>query len=147
MPNGGDHPSHSGEPTVKIIMDSPEMPEATPNTKPAGILANAGVFVLLYLLFMLPTYYLPFVGSNSAILGVVAHSQGLGVNPAFWLHLGCLFMLICVAQVRGKSMGNEGLVVFPFLAAVFDLVPVLAWIPLIPTFLHLMAITQGSQKR
>jgi len=39
------------------------------------ILGNAVVFVIAYVLLMLLTYYLPYLGSNSAVVGGLARLQ------------------------------------------------------------------------
>ena len=106
-------------------------------------LGNAPVFVVAYVLFMLPTYYLPYVGSNSAIVGALGAAAGAGVNPAFWVHLGALLVLCFLCWVRGAYVGKGWLIVFPILAVVFDLVPGLSAIPMIPTIMHLLAIILG----
>ena len=107
------------------------------------VLGNAAVFVILYLLFMGPTYFLPFIGSNSAIIGTLGAASHMGVNPAFWLHLGSLLVLVAVAWFRGSAIGKSWLVIFPILAAVFDLAPGLNFIFLVPTVMHLLAIILG----
>ena len=106
-------------------------------------LGNAVVFVILYILFMLPTYYLPYLGSNSAIVGAMGAAAGKGVNPAFWPHLISLIVLVVVAWFRGAFVDKKWLIIFPILAAVFDLVPGLSAIPLVPTVMHLLAIILG----
>lgn len=106
-------------------------------------LGNTVVFVILYILFMLPTYYLPYLGSNSAILGALGAAAGAGVNPAFWPHLGSLIVLIVVAWFRGALIDKKWLIIFPILATVFDLTPGINNIPLVPTVMHLLAIILG----
>lgn len=111
-------------------------------------LGNPVVFVVLYILFMLPTYYLPYVGSNSAAVGTLGQlgaaagdlDASAGVLPQFWLHLGSLFILIAVTWFRGTVIDKKWLVTFPIVAAIFDLAPALNLIPLIPTVMHLLAI-------
>lgn len=106
-------------------------------------LGNAVVFVILYVLFMLPTYYLPYLGSNSVVIGAIGAAGGAGVNPAFWPHLGSLVILIVVAWFRGALVDKKWLIIFPILATVFDLVPGLSFIPLVPTVMHLLVIILG----
>jgi hypothetical protein len=106
-------------------------------------LGNTAVFVILYILFMLPTYYLPYVGSNSFLLNAAGVKAGAGMNPAFWPHLGSLIVLVVLAWFRGALVGKTWLVIFPILAAVFDLVPGLSSVPLVPTVMHLLAIILG----
>jgi len=105
--------------------------------------ANAPVFAIVYILFMLPTYYLPYVGSNSSALNALGAAAGAGLNPAFYWHLIALLVLIVAAWFRGTFIGKKWLVIFPILATVFDLTPGLSAIPLVPTAMHLLAIILG----
>ena len=115
------------------------------------ILGNTVTFVILYILFMLTTYFLPYLGSNSVVIGAVGQvaasannaSPFAGVNPAFWLHLFALLVLILVTGFRGAFVDKMWLIIFPILAAIFDLVPGLSFIPLVPTVMHLLAIILG----
>jgi hypothetical protein len=102
------------------------------------------VFVIAYILFMLPTYYLPYVGSNSSIMHGIDIANGTkAMNLALWLHMGSLLILCFLCWVRGAYVGKGWLVIFPILAIVFDFVPVLSAIPLVPTVMHLLAISLG----
>jgi len=65
-------------------------------------------------------------------------------EPSFWLQVFILVALIALAWTRGTVVGKKGwLCVFPALALVFDIVPLLSMIPLIPTVMHLFAIILG----
>ena len=108
------------------------------------ILGNVFVFVITYLLFMLPTYLLPYFGSNSAALNTLGVAADAGMNPLFWLHLGSLGVLVLITWFRGVLIDKKWLVIFPILAAFFDLMPGLNWIPLVPTVMHLCAIIIGA---
>ena len=107
------------------------------------ILGNPAFFVGLYIIFMVPTYLLPYMGSNSSVLNASGISAGAGMNPLFWLHLLALAVLVALAWFRGANVAKAWLVVFPILALVFDLVPGLSSIPLVPTVMHLFAIILG----
>ena len=107
-------------------------------------LGNAPVFVVAYVLFMVPTYFLPYVGSNSSILhGLDAVVGGGNLNPAFWSHLVSMLILCFLCWIRGAYVAKGWLVIFPVLAIVFDFMPGLSVIPLIPTVMHLFAIVLG----
>src|SRR3546814_9539441 len=108
------------------------------------ILGNAIVFVLGYIIFMLPTYFLPYLGSNSAVLGAGGLAAGYGMSPAFWAHLATLVLLIVLTWFRGTLVDRKWLVIFPILAAVFDLTPGLSLIIIVPTVMHLLAIILGE---
>jgi len=107
------------------------------------ILGNAVVFVILYILFMLPTYFLPYLGSNSAMVGAVKAVADTGTNWVFWLHLSSLIVLIVVTWFRGTLVDKQWLIIFPILATVFDLIPLFSLIPLVPTVMHLLSIILG----
>ena len=106
-------------------------------------LGNAIVFVALYLVLMIPTYYLPYKGSNSAVMGAIMASAEAGINPYFWLHLAALLALVVITWLRGALIDKKWLLIFPLLATVFDLAPLLSSIPLVPTVMHLLAIILG----
>jgi hypothetical protein len=107
------------------------------------ILGNTVIFVVAYLLFMGPTYYLPYVGSNSAVINSAGLAADAGMNPAFWVHLASMVILIAVTWFRGIFIDKKWMVIFPILATVFDLAPGLNLIPLVPTVMHLLAIILG----
>ncbi len=107
------------------------------------IVANPALFAVLYILFMLPTYVLPYMGSNSSVLNATGVSAGAGMNPLFWLHLLALIVLVALVWFRGKLEAKTWLVIFPVLALVFDLIPGLSSIPFVPTVMHLLAIILG----
>ena len=102
-----------------------------------------GTYYIRRILLMIPTYWLPYLGSNSTALNAAGSAGGIGMSPAFWLHLGALILLVGVAWMRGKPIGKTWLVIFPILALVFDLTPGLNFIPMVPTVMHLMAIILG----
>ena len=107
-------------------------------------LGNAPVFLLAYIVFMVPTYVLPYAGSNSAMFQAAGAAFGArGSSVPFWLHLGCMLVLCILCRVRGQYMEKGWLLVFPVLAMVFDFVPFLSAIPLIPTVMHLLALVLG----
>lgn len=110
------------------------------------VFAHAVVFVGVYLFFMLWTYYLPYVGSNSATVGAI-HAAAGSVNKAFWAHLICLGILVAITWYRGSVIGKTWIMIFPIIATMFDIVPVLSWIPLVPTIMHLAAIIMGVRGR
>lgn len=116
----------------------------------SSLFRNTLVFVFAYVTLMIPTYVLPWLGSNSSVMNAVGAAIGHGMTPQWWTHAWCLVMLILMAWLRGDFVGKKYLPVFPFLAAAFDLTPGLSMIPLIPTVLHLAAIiigVMGSEKQ
>lgn len=113
------------------------------------ILASGPSFVGLYLLFMFPTYILPYFGSNSIAANTVLASAdamaggGNGANILLFVHLACLGMLGLLTWLRGSEIAKSWIVTFPIIAGVFDIVPGLSFIPLVPTVMHICAIITG----
>ena len=114
------------------------------------------LYVLLYLMFLVPTYALPYAGSNAymTVLSGLEAVRESGPLPdeaaemfgvaagAFLAHLSCLLalFLLVLALVPGKWIA-----VLPVTAATFDMVPFLNWIPLVPTAMHLLALVLGAK--
>lgn len=111
------------------------------------ILANPVSFFILYLLFMVPTYILPWLGSNSGLLNVAGAASGAGLHPLFWIHVLSYVVLILLAWMRGSLIDRSWLVVLPILAGIFDLVPGFNWIFLIPTGLNVLCVILGVALR
>ena len=108
-----------------------------------AIFKGAAGFVIGYLFFMLPTYVLPYFGSNSAIVGAIGDAVGRGFTPQFWLHAWCLIMMVMVNSIRGKNIGKGWLLVLPVLAGFFS-VPGLNLILLVSNVMHLLALVLGA---
>ena len=108
------------------------------------IFEKTPAFVISYLLAMLPTYLLPYFGSNSAAIqgiGTVTRDQGGDlVGTLFFIHIGCLAFLIAITWIKGKASNRGWIAVFPVVAAFFDMLPGLSLIPLVPTLMHVLAI-------
>ena len=56
---------------------------------------------------MIPTYYLPYKGSNSAVMGAIMASAEAGINPYFWLHLAALLALVVITWFRGVLIDKK----------------------------------------
>ena len=115
------------------------------------LIANAPIFVSLYVLLMIPTYLLPYSGSNSLFVNsmvagmasVYNQSTPLSMYVASFAHVACLLLLAMLAFFRGKHFGKTWIVVLPVLALIFDFVPGFSLIPLVPTVMHLATIIIG----
>ena len=113
------------------------------------ILASGPSYVGLYILFMIPTYILPYFGSNSLIANAAlatasaASGAGFAGNILLFIHLICLGILCLLAWLRGAEVGKTWIVTFPIIAAIFDILPGLSMIPLVPTVMHISAIITG----
>jgi hypothetical protein len=108
-----------------------------------ALFKNTPIFASAYLALMIPTYVLPYFGSNSAIVNGLGAGLGRGLTPMWWLHAWFLVMLVVIASLRGKGIGKRYLLLFPALATAFDLVPLMNMVPLVPTVMHLAAIILG----
>jgi hypothetical protein len=100
-------------------------------------------FVVTYLLLMVPTYILPYFGSNSTLVNAFSTALGMGPTPQWWAHAWVLTLLCLLAWARSGVMGRAWLPILPILASVFDLTPMLSSIPLMPTLLHIGGILAG----
>lgn len=107
------------------------------------LFGSTGGFVLLYALFMVPTYVLPYSGSNSAIVGAIGVAVGKGLMPSTWAHLWFLASLILLAWMRGASIEKRFLPAISFCAALFDMTPMLSAIPFVPTIFHVVTLVIG----
>lgn len=108
------------------------------------IFRNTPVYVVAYILFMLPTYILPYFGSNSSLVNAMGMGIGMGFLPQWWAHIWSLSTLALIAWVRGRWIGKSYLPIFPVLAGVFDMFPILNVIPLAPTVFHVVALIAGT---
>ena len=108
------------------------------------VLSKPIPFILLYLLFIIPTYILPYMGSNSTVMNSIARAGGYeDPNYGFWFHLFCLICLVFLAWVRTSRLTKNYLYIFPMLALAFDMIPVLSFIPFVPTIMHLLTMILG----
>ncbi len=107
------------------------------------LVANAPTFIIAYVLFMIPTYILPYLGSNSAAVNFTGAATGIGMSPGFWMHLVCLAVLCLLAWARATYVKQVWIVILPILALIFDLSPGLNLVPFVPTVLHILTIVFG----
>jgi hypothetical protein len=105
---------------------------------------NPTAYVVAYLLLMVPTYILPYFGSNSTLINAFSSAFGMGPTPQWWAHIWFLTMLSLLGWLRGNAIGKTFLPLFPVLAGIFDIVPGLSVIPLVPTVLHIAGIVLGT---
>lgn len=109
-------------------------------------LLNPASFVLGYTMFMIPTYILPYVGSNSSVLNTLGAAAGVGFNPALYVHIAALAVLVLISWLRGKLINKGWLGALPLAASMFDLLPGLSLIPMIPSVLHVVTIILGVKE-
>lgn len=104
---------------------------------------SALLFFVLYVVFLVPTYLLPYAGSNSAFVNALGAAAGIGMSPQFWAHVACLFALVSFTWLRGCSVNKQWIAIFPAIAGIFDLTPGLSLVPLLPTVMHVLALVMG----
>ncbi len=105
---------------------------------------NAVIYVLLYVLCMIPIYLLPFLSSYSALFLLTVVSRTGSLNILFLIRVAALVIMFILALARGSRTRRPWIAIFPILAAIFDLVPALNRTPIIPTLMHLCAIIIGA---
>lgn len=107
-------------------------------------LANTKIFVSAYIVFMLPTYFLPYLGSKSYVIqGLDATWSSLFILPLV-LHLGAILALLWICLVRGAIIGENWLVALPMVVLAFEFISKLSAIPFVPSMYHLAAIIIGA---
>lgn len=128
------------EPTAAFATPSPVQNLAQ---MPSGLGAR---FFIAYAVTLIPTYVLPYFGSNSLLVNGLASGAG-GMPVQFWWHISCYAVLMFLAFIRGARISRLWLVTFPLLSAIFDLMPVINNIPLAPTVFNIAALYIGSSRR
>jgi hypothetical protein len=121
---------------------------ATPPTPgvPALPSGKNALFFAGYLLTMIPTYILPYFGSNSVVLNGIGKVAGGGMPMQFWWHLTCYAVLMFLAYARGIQIARGWLITLPLVAMVFEFMPGLNYIPFVPTVLNLAALFIGTTR-
>lgn len=95
------------------------------------------LFVIFYLIPLIITYITSYLGSASLI--------NAKFNPHFTklfiIHISCYIVIItsCLKFTKDKKI-----CIFPIIAAAFDFIPIINFIPLIPTILNLSGIIIGT---
>lgn len=108
-------------------------------------LRNPIVYIVAYIVLMVPTYILPYFGSNSFLINVGSSAlvSSFGPTPQWWIHVWFLVALITLAWARTEFCTKKWLPIFPVVAALFDMTPVISNIPLVPTVMHVCAMIFG----
>ena len=110
--------------------------------KLAGFSMTSTKFLVLYLLFMVPTYFVRYAAIAAVFKQAEKHSSAgsIGIVANFLLFV-FLLALCFIAYLRGKVVEKKHLVAFPTVALVFDLL--LPFIPLVPTVMHTITLVVG----
>jgi hypothetical protein len=101
-------------------------------------ITNPAVCAFLYVGLMVPTYILPYLGSNSYLVNMVTESYIL-----FLVHAAIMLIMVGIVWFRGNAINKKWLVTFPVLALLFDLLPAINNIPMVPTAMHLLGLIYG----
>lgn len=95
------------------------------------------LFVVSYIIPLIITYITSYMGSASFI---TARFNPHFIN-FFIIHISCYIIMIisCI-----KFTTDKKICIFPIIAAAFDFIPIINFIPLIPTILNLSGIVIGT---
>lgn len=97
---------------------------------------NRTLFVITYIILLLPTYF-------SSYAGVV--ENGLAAMPfSSLLYVLSMMAIVAICFARGALIGKHWLVLIPVVAFIFNLTPALTAIPFVPFVYHVLAITLGA---
>ncbi|MEY4501026.1 MAG: hypothetical protein RIS52_916 [Pseudomonadota bacterium] len=110
---------------------------------PSGLGAR---FFIAYLITLIPTYILPYFGSNSMLINGIGAEIAGGRPVQFWYHISAYAGLIFLAYIRGVRIARVWLFAFPIFAMFFDLVPVINNIPWVPSILNIAALYIGASR-
>nr|DAL93415.1 MAG TPA: hypothetical protein [Caudoviricetes sp.] len=99
-------------------------------------------FVILYLIVMMFTYIWRAAAVGSALDASTSPQDVADVGAvANWLLFFNYVLLLVIAYYRGKKIDKKYLVAFPVIGGFFDII--LAFIPLIPTVMNILALVMG----
>jgi hypothetical protein len=104
-----------------------------------SFIRQRGLVLLAMLVSFIPTYILPYYGSNSSLLNAAALALVGNLLITFWLHLfvyGFATLLMWFSH-RGIS---KLWVIAPVFAAILDLTPGLSSLPFLPTLLMVISL-------
>lgn len=104
-------------------------------------LNHAANFVGLYIGFMSPTYFLPYLRTDTVVL---EYGFVNDFNFLFLIHLFSMIVLCSICWVRGEIVGKKWLVVLPLIAFAFEFISKLSDIPYVPSMYHGLAIVVGA---
>jgi zinc-ribbon domain len=130
-------------PPKPVEISQTAMPASAPVTLPSGLGAR---FFITYFITLVPTYILPYLGSNSMVVNGVGADVG-GFPLQFWWHFSAYGLLIFLAYVRGVRIARGWLVTFPILAMIFDLMPGLNFIPFVPSIFNFVVLYVGASRK
>jgi chromate transport protein ChrA len=101
-----------------------------------------GKFLVVYLLFMAPTYIWRWVFAAGAMSGESVDDMA---SATYVLLAISYAVMIYVTYRRGIENQQKHLVAFPAVGAFFDIV--LGFIPFVPTVLNILALVLGAKDK
>lgn len=107
-------------------------------------LANTNVFIVSYITFMAPTYYLSYLSAQSPAFESLDSVNTHLFNLPFILHIGAILALLWICLIRGQIIGAKWLALLPMVVFAFEFIPKLVEIPMVPSIYHLLAIMVGA---
>jgi predicted RNA-binding Zn-ribbon protein involved in translation (DUF1610 family) len=137
---GGARPGMAG-PAMSMQAMAGGAGAAKPSTLRA-IFGNVIVFVLLYLLFMAPAFFLPSLGANpfGNLQAILADPNTLKIFAA---SVGCNVALVIIGLLRGIAVDSAWYVIFPLLAGALAYVPGLDFVPFMNVIPHAISLIIG----
>jgi hypothetical protein len=87
--------------SVSAAIQKAQVPEKLSNAQ-----LNPVFFVIGYAVFLIPTYILPYFGSNSIAINTVGAASGAGLKPALYIHIDALAVLVLILWLRGKLINK-----------------------------------------
>ena len=99
-------------------------------------------FLIIYLVVMLPTYFLRFAAFGAVVdeTATIEDALEFGNTAAIILAI-CYLIMIIISFSRGKKANRPYLVAFPIIGGIFDLL--LPFVVLVPTVMNILAIIFG----
>lgn len=112
---------------------------------------NPAGFAIFHIVLAIPTYIIPYIKPGAVSKAAAAlsmdqnFSNGIGFASTFWtvVQIALYAGLFYGSLQRGKYVNKGYLKAFPIAAAVFDLAPVLNWIPFVPSIMHILSLAMG----
>ncbi len=100
-------------------------------------------FFYAYTLLIIPSYILPWMGSNSMMANIFSNQARWG----FSVHALSLGLAVAVSFLRGWQIKKPELGTISLAALGCDLIPIINLVPLIPSLFHGLTILLGTNTK
>jgi hypothetical protein len=100
-------------------------------------------FFYAYTILILPSYILPWVGSNSMMANIFSDQARWG----FSVHALSLGLAVGISFLRGRQINKPQLGSIALAALACDLIPIINLIPLLPSLFHGLTIMLGTNTK